>query len=111
LEVVPEPLRSFANILVEVCAYAGTGNVLKIQQLLHICSEQPVEEEVKEEKKEGNFNALFSLDFIEAKDLLIRLRAFLRYSSEYQQFLNYYSDIYYIVYIDYGASWAFFATF
>jgi 26S proteasome regulatory subunit N1 len=25
--------------LVEVCAYAGTGNVLKIQNLLHICSE------------------------------------------------------------------------
>lgn len=52
LEVVPEPLRSFANILVEVCAYAGTGNVLKIQQLLHICSEPPQEEEVKDEKKE-----------------------------------------------------------
>ena len=44
LEVAPEPLRSFANILVEVCAYAGTGNVLKIQQLLHICSEPPKEE-------------------------------------------------------------------
>jgi hypothetical protein len=25
--------------LVEVCAYAGTGNVLKVQKLLHICSE------------------------------------------------------------------------
>merc|ERR1711990_673027 len=50
LEVAPEPLRSFANILVEVCAYAGTGNVLKIQQLLHICSEPPKEEE--EDKKE-----------------------------------------------------------
>ena len=24
LEVVPEPLRSMANLLVEVCAYAGT---------------------------------------------------------------------------------------
>lgn len=52
LEVVPEPLRSFANILVEVCAYAGTGNVLKIQQLLHICSEPPQEEEAKDDKAE-----------------------------------------------------------
>lgn len=25
--------------MVEICAYAGTGNVLKVQQLLHICSE------------------------------------------------------------------------
>jgi len=52
LEVVPEPLKSFANILVEVCAYAGTGNVLKIQQLLHICSEPPAEEEDKPEKSD-----------------------------------------------------------
>jgi len=51
LEVCPEPLRAFANILVEVCAYAGTGNVLKIQQLLHICSEPPKEED-EEDKKE-----------------------------------------------------------
>ncbi|CAM9881930.1 26S proteasome non-ATPase regulatory subunit 2 [Lampetra fluviatilis] len=39
LEVVPEPFRSFANVLVDVCAYAGSGNVLKVQQLLHVCSE------------------------------------------------------------------------
>ncbi|XP_053552606.1 26S proteasome non-ATPase regulatory subunit 2-like [Bombina bombina] len=39
LEVVSEPFRSFANALVDICAYAGSGNVLKVQQLLHICSE------------------------------------------------------------------------
>ncbi len=39
LKAIPEPLQSFASILVDVCAYAGTGNVLKIQQLLSICSE------------------------------------------------------------------------
>lgn len=39
LEVLPEPYRSMSTTLVEVCAYAGTGNVLKIQHLLHICSE------------------------------------------------------------------------
>merc|ERR1712107_703177 len=33
LEVIPEPFRQTAVTLVEVCAYAGTGNVLKIQQL------------------------------------------------------------------------------
>lgn len=39
LEVISEPFRSMATTMVEICAYAGTGNVLKIQQLLHICSE------------------------------------------------------------------------
>jgi hypothetical protein len=48
LKVISEPLRSFATILVECCAYAGTGNVLKVQHMLHICSEHF---DQKEEKK------------------------------------------------------------
>merc|ERR1712088_1019705 len=56
LEVIPEPFRQTAVTLVEVCAYAGTGNVLKIQQLLHICSEHyeqdKGETEKEDEKKE-----------------------------------------------------------
>lgn len=48
LKVISEPLRSFATVLVECCAYAGTGNVLKIQHMLHICSEHF---DNKEEKK------------------------------------------------------------
>lgn len=39
LEVIPEPFKSMATTMVDICAYAGTGNVLKIQHLLHICSE------------------------------------------------------------------------
>merc|ERR1712173_66928 len=54
LEVIPEPFRQTAVTLVEVCAYAGTGNVLKIQQLLHICSEhyEQDKEAPKEKKKD-----------------------------------------------------------
>ncbi|CAG2224105.1 PSMD2 [Mytilus edulis] len=49
LEVIAEPLKSMAMLLVEVCAYAGTGNVLKIQKLQHICSEH-------DEKKDEDNN-------------------------------------------------------
>merc|ERR1719361_272060 len=58
LEVISEPFRQMAVTLVEIRAYAGTGNVLKIQQLLHICSEhyeqdkEAPKEKKKEEKKE-----------------------------------------------------------
>lgn len=31
--------RAMSTTLVDICAYVATGNVLKIQQLLHICSE------------------------------------------------------------------------
>lgn len=54
LKAIPEPLQSFATILIDVCAYAGTGNVLKIQQLLSICSEhiELEKEETKSDSKE-----------------------------------------------------------
>lgn len=39
LEVIAEPFKSMATTMVDICAYAGTGNVLKIQHLLHICSD------------------------------------------------------------------------
>ncbi|XP_014218958.1 26S proteasome non-ATPase regulatory subunit 2 [Copidosoma floridanum] len=50
LEVIPEPFKSMSMTLVEACAYAGTGNVLKIQHLLHICSEHCEPSNEKEEK-------------------------------------------------------------
>lgn len=34
----------FLNIVVDSCAYAGSGNVLKIQKMLHICAEHKKEE-------------------------------------------------------------------
>lgn len=60
LKAIPEPLQSLANILVDVCAYAGSGNVLKVQQLLSICSEHieignetsKQDEKEKKEKKD-----------------------------------------------------------
>lgn len=39
LDVLDEPFKSMAITMVDICAYASTGNVLKIQQLLHICSD------------------------------------------------------------------------
>merc|ERR1711874_37115 len=51
LEVIAEPFKQMAVTLVDICAYAGTGNVLKIQQLLHICSEH-YEQDKESDKKE-----------------------------------------------------------
>ena len=39
LQVLAEPFLTIAVTFVDACAYAGTGNVLKVQQFLHICSE------------------------------------------------------------------------
>uniref|UniRef100_A0A914X4C9 26S proteasome non-ATPase regulatory subunit 2 n=1 Tax=Plectus sambesii TaxID=2011161 RepID=A0A914X4C9_9BILA len=53
VRALPDPFGSMVSILVDVCAYAGTGNVLKIQKLLHICSEHyEVSKEEKDKKKD-----------------------------------------------------------
>ncbi|XP_076667953.1 26S proteasome non-ATPase regulatory subunit 2 [Andrena cerasifolii] len=44
LEVLPDPYKLSSQTMLQVCAYAGTGDVLIVQELLRICSE-PVEGE------------------------------------------------------------------
>ncbi|GLV43279.1 Regulatory particle non-ATPase 1 [Carabus blaptoides fortunei] len=73
LEVVPEPFRSMAVTMVEVCAYAGTGNVLKVQQLLHICSEHYETGDKEDSRSDKNAKADKSKDKEEKdKDLSAR---------------------------------------
>ncbi|KAK3060473.1 proteasome regulatory particle base subunit, partial [Coniosporium uncinatum] len=49
LKAIEHPMSAPTSVLAEVCAWAGTGAVLKIQQLLHICNEHI--EDDNEEKK------------------------------------------------------------
>ncbi|KAI1337399.1 armadillo-type protein [Xylariaceae sp. FL0016] len=39
LKAVDHPMARSTSVLAEICAWAGTGAVLKIQELLHICNE------------------------------------------------------------------------
>ena len=39
LKVIEHPMSRPASVLAEICAWAGTGAVLKLQELLHICNE------------------------------------------------------------------------
>jgi len=49
LKALDHPMAESASVLTEVCAWAGTGAVLKIQQLLHNCNEL-IEDESDEKK-------------------------------------------------------------
>ncbi|CAD6580866.1 MAG: proteasome regulatory particle base subunit, partial [Tremellales sp. Tagirdzhanova-0007] len=48
LRAIEHPLSRSAQIVVDVCAFAGTGNVLKVQEMLHVCAEH-AEKAKKEE--------------------------------------------------------------
>ncbi|KAK6111696.1 Proteasome/cyclosome repeat family protein [Brugia pahangi] len=54
VRALPDPFGTMFSTLIDVCAYAGTGNVLKIQKLLHICSEHYETKETKEAKRKTN---------------------------------------------------------
>lgn len=49
LKALEHPMSKPTSVLAEVCAWAGTGAVLKIQQLLHICNEH-IEDDSDEKK-------------------------------------------------------------
>jgi len=49
LNAIDHPMSKPSTVLCEVCAWAGTGAVLKIQELLHICNEH-IEEDGDEKE-------------------------------------------------------------
>lgn len=55
-----------AVCLVEVCSYAGTGNVLKIQDMLHICSEHASTKKAKKPAAAADEAAPATAESVEA---------------------------------------------
>lgn len=51
IDAIEHSISKTLKVLVNICAYAGTGNVLQIQSLLQMCTAKP-----KEETDEGNEN-------------------------------------------------------
>ncbi|TIB78225.1 26S proteasome regulatory complex, non-ATPase subcomplex, Rpn1 subunit [Wallemia mellicola] len=39
VKTIEHPFARYAEIMIDICSYAGSSNVLKIQEMLHICSE------------------------------------------------------------------------
>lgn len=52
INAIEHPMTSAIEVLVSSCAYAGTGDVLLIQDLLHRLAPKPVREEEDEEEEE-----------------------------------------------------------
>ncbi|KAI8852143.1 hypothetical protein BC829DRAFT_385239 [Chytridium lagenaria] len=52
LKAIEHPLSKLVSVIVEVCAYVGTGNVLKVQKMLHLCNDH-----LDPEKEDDRFQA------------------------------------------------------
>ena len=44
LKVIEHHISKQTLVLLQACAYAGTGNVLKVQEMIHLCTDHPDEE-------------------------------------------------------------------
>lgn len=50
IKAIEHPISSVVDVLVTICSYAGTGNVLQIQKLLHNCTEKIESDEDDEDE-------------------------------------------------------------
>jgi 26S proteasome regulatory subunit N1 len=39
IKLISHPISKYTEMCIEGCAYVGSGNVLKVQEMLHVCSE------------------------------------------------------------------------
>lgn len=52
IDAIEHPINKTLKVLANICAYAGTGNVLQIQSLLQMCSAKPKDNEEEEKRME-----------------------------------------------------------
>jgi 26S proteasome regulatory subunit N1 len=52
LEAIEHPIAKTAQVMVEICSFAGSGNVLKVQTMLHHCDEHIDMSKEKEKEKD-----------------------------------------------------------
>jgi 26S proteasome regulatory subunit N1 len=57
LKAIDHPMSRACQVLAEVCAWAGTGAVIKIQELLHMCNEPISKESDKDKDKDDDDDA------------------------------------------------------
>ncbi|CDO53664.1 hypothetical protein DV451_001774 [Geotrichum candidum] len=70
IKAIDHPMASVVDVLVSICSYAGTGNVLKIQELLHNCTERTEvdDDETKEETEKTETPEADAADLEEKKE-------------------------------------------
>lgn len=53
IDAIEHPINKTLKVLINICAYAGTGNVLQIQSLLQMCSAKP-KKDAEPKSEEGD---------------------------------------------------------
>lgn len=49
IDAIEHPISKSLKVLIKICSYAGTGNVLQVQELLQMCTTKPTDTEEDEE--------------------------------------------------------------
>ncbi|KAJ6262018.1 26S proteasome regulatory subunit rpn-1 [Drechslerella dactyloides] len=70
LKAIDHPFSKHTQVLVNACAYAGTGNVLKIQSMLHLCNEHIDKADKEKDKDKDSKEAKEGDDIFQAYAVL-----------------------------------------
>lgn len=52
IDAIEHPISKSLKVLIKICSYAGTGNVLQVQELLQMCTTKPESNETEDEEEE-----------------------------------------------------------
>jgi 26S proteasome regulatory subunit N1 len=56
IDAIEHPISKSLKVLIKICSYAGTGNVLQVQELLQMCTTKPADGESDEDEDEDDDN-------------------------------------------------------
>ncbi|KAK6463954.1 putative proteasome non-ATPase subunit [Scheffersomyces coipomensis] len=79
IDAINHPISKTLKVLVNICAYAGTGNVLQIQSLLQMCTAKPKDLSEEEKKLE------LSEDQLKEKELKSEIKQALNEDVEMEE--------------------------
>lgn len=68
INAIEHPISKSLKVLIKICSYVGTGNVLQVQELLQLCTTKPKEEDSDDEEENENEEAVTSEIAAEMRD-------------------------------------------
>ncbi|GMM28369.1 proteasome regulatory particle base subunit [Martiniozyma asiatica (nom. inval.)] len=58
IDAIEHPISKSLRVLITICAYAGTGNVLQVQELLSMCTSKPSDDDDDDDEDDDDDNEI-----------------------------------------------------
>lgn len=62
IDAIEHPIAKSLKVLIKICSYAGTGNVLQVQELLHMCTTKPSDNNSDDDEDDDDDDDFYELE-------------------------------------------------